>query len=198
MERAITGFHRDELGDWVAELGCGHDQHVRHRPPFEERPWVTSAAGRLGRIGRLLACPLCDRAELPMNLRLVRTSPEWNEQSLPEALRRSHRLAAGTWGRILVRDGRLEFSMSSEPPVQVELLRGSAQAIPPEVEHRVGTPGRVRLAIDFLEVERGDHSGGPPAVASGGDPPCWAEAICPECGAMLDGPHRVGCLEERH
>lgn len=28
----------------------------------------------------------------------------------------------------------------------------------------------------------------------GGDPACWAQLLCPECGAVLDGgPHREGC-----
>jgi hypothetical protein len=31
----ITGFHQDEEANWVAELSCGHQQHVRHRPPFK-------------------------------------------------------------------------------------------------------------------------------------------------------------------
>ena len=30
MQRKITGFHLDEEGYWVAELECGHNQHVRH------------------------------------------------------------------------------------------------------------------------------------------------------------------------
>jgi Protein of unknown function (DUF3565) len=60
VERAIVGFECDEVGDWVALLACGHRQHVRHRPPWEERPWVTSAAGRGGRVGAPLECRLCD------------------------------------------------------------------------------------------------------------------------------------------
>ncbi|MGH2719052.1 MAG: DUF3565 domain-containing protein [Actinomycetota bacterium] len=59
MHRAITGFHQDADGDWVAELECGHSQHVRHRPPFQLRPWVTTESGRAGRIGTALDCPLC-------------------------------------------------------------------------------------------------------------------------------------------
>lgn len=65
MEHAITGYHPDVEGDWVAELACGHNQHVRHRPPFQVRPWVLSEEGRAGRLGAPLDCPLCDRAELP-------------------------------------------------------------------------------------------------------------------------------------
>jgi hypothetical protein len=63
MQRAILGFHRDEQGDWVAHLACGHRRHVRHRPPFELRPWVIDAEGRRGRVGTPLECGLCDRAE---------------------------------------------------------------------------------------------------------------------------------------
>jgi hypothetical protein len=28
-----VGYHQDEEQNWVAELSCGHQQHVRHRPP---------------------------------------------------------------------------------------------------------------------------------------------------------------------
>src|SRR4051794_31829901 len=60
-ERSIVGFHRDERGDWVAELSCGHAQHIRHRPPFELRAWVLDDDARLNRVGTLRDCPLCDR-----------------------------------------------------------------------------------------------------------------------------------------
>jgi hypothetical protein len=59
-EQKIAGFHQDELGDWVAELECGHGQHVRHRPPWEMRPWVVSAEGREQYLGKMLRCKKCD------------------------------------------------------------------------------------------------------------------------------------------
>ena len=61
MERRIVGFHQDAENDWVAELECGHHQHVRHDPPWTERVWVTTAEGRVAAIGRILACVKCDR-----------------------------------------------------------------------------------------------------------------------------------------
>lgn len=61
MERAIVGYHQDEQGEWVAELACGHQRHVRHRPPFQVRPWVVEAEGRRERLGTLLECGLCDQ-----------------------------------------------------------------------------------------------------------------------------------------
>lgn len=74
MIRAITGFHQDEEGDWVAELTCLHGQHVRHRPPFQDRPWVIDAEKRQARVGSPMDCPLCDRAEMPEGLSLLRTA----------------------------------------------------------------------------------------------------------------------------
>jgi hypothetical protein len=61
--RRITGFHQDEHRDWVAELECGHAQHVRHDPPWQQRPWVTTAEGRAGRIGTVLSCIVCGTAK---------------------------------------------------------------------------------------------------------------------------------------
>jgi hypothetical protein len=60
MEQAITGYHKDEENDWVAELECGHTQHVRHNPPWQLRPWVTTKKGRKEHIGHWLNCKKCD------------------------------------------------------------------------------------------------------------------------------------------
>src|SRR5262249_28365774 len=45
MERQVTGFHQDEEGHRVAELECGHNQHVRHDPPWECHPWGRHCGG---------------------------------------------------------------------------------------------------------------------------------------------------------
>jgi hypothetical protein len=61
VDQQISGFHQDEHGHWVAELTCGHNQHVRHDPPWQVRPWVVTEEGRRTRLGETLACVLCDR-----------------------------------------------------------------------------------------------------------------------------------------
>ena len=60
MRRTITGYHRDDEGHWVAELECGHTQHVRHDPPWQVRVWVTTPEGRDSHLGTELNCVLCD------------------------------------------------------------------------------------------------------------------------------------------
>ena len=59
MQRPITGFARDESGDWTALLSCGHRQHVRHDPPLVSRPWTLTATGRASRLSEHLDCVRC-------------------------------------------------------------------------------------------------------------------------------------------
>jgi hypothetical protein len=60
--RRIISYQPDptEADAWIAELECGHTQHVRHQPPFQERPWVLTEEGRAAFIGIRVECPLCD------------------------------------------------------------------------------------------------------------------------------------------
>jgi Protein of unknown function (DUF3565) len=62
VQQPIRAFHQDDSQHWVADLACGHTQHVRHDPPWTVREWVTTAEGRASRIGTLLACKKCDEA----------------------------------------------------------------------------------------------------------------------------------------
>ncbi|MFT7336780.1 MAG: hypothetical protein ACI92B_000099 [Marinobacter maritimus] len=60
MKQPITGYHKDEEDHWVARLACGHNQHVRHTPPWVNRPWVITEEGRRSMLGFELACRKCD------------------------------------------------------------------------------------------------------------------------------------------
>lgn len=60
MKQPIVGYHRDEERHWVARLACGHNQHVRHDPPWVSRPWVITEAGRRSMLGHELHCKKCD------------------------------------------------------------------------------------------------------------------------------------------
>ncbi|WP_437881458.1 DUF3565 domain-containing protein [Pseudomonas sp. LRF_L74] len=55
----VTGFRQDEDGFWIAELSCGHTQHLRHQPPWQNRAWVLDPAQRQARIGTPFECGWC-------------------------------------------------------------------------------------------------------------------------------------------
>jgi len=65
VKRRMVGFHQDDEAHWVAELDCGHNQHVRHDPPWVRREWVTTEGGREAALGRALDCVKCDQGAPP-------------------------------------------------------------------------------------------------------------------------------------
>jgi hypothetical protein len=60
MKQNIVAYHQDDEEHWVAELVCGHFQHVRHDPPMVSRPWVLTMQGRDEMLGYELECKKCD------------------------------------------------------------------------------------------------------------------------------------------
>jgi tellurite methyltransferase len=151
--RRIVGFEVDDVGDWVALLDCHHRQHVRHRPPFLLAPWVEDEAGRAQRVGTTLQCPLCDRCEIPSGLIVLRTTPTWDEHTMPDALRRAHRVSNGRWGRLRVAHGSVRFHAETDPPTDVIVDANVPQGIPPDVDHHVEPRGPTRFAVEFLGPE---------------------------------------------
>jgi tellurite methyltransferase len=150
MLRVIDGFHQDEEGQWVAELSCLHNQHMRHDPPWQERPWVTAEDTRTGRIGSEVDCPLCDRTEMPDGLTLHRTAGPFDQDSIPSGLLDDHRVAARTWGRLNITSGNIGFRMECTPPVDTRLEKGNVQHIPPLTLHSLTILGPVQLSLEFF------------------------------------------------
>lgn len=150
MQRSIVGFRQDEDGDWVAELSCLHNQHLRHQPPFQERGWVLDDATREARLGAELNCPLCDRAEMPDGLVLARTAGPFDAETLPVGLRRRHVVADRTWGRLGVLEGSVSLCMESDPPLVARLEAGGRQPIPPGIPHSLTMDRPARVVVEFF------------------------------------------------
>lgn len=62
MQRRITGYDMDDMGDRIAILECGHPQHIRHNPPFTNRAWTLTEDGCRNMLGQTLNCVRCDEA----------------------------------------------------------------------------------------------------------------------------------------
>lgn len=146
----MTGFHRDEHGDWVAELDCGHNQHVRHKPPWQSRPWVEAEDTRRERLGLPLPCVLCDRREVPEAARRRRVTPTFDEHSIPAGLRSQHTTKAGVWAVLHVLEGTLAYRLYAPLEAHHELGAGETAAIPPELPHEVAPVGQVRFFVELM------------------------------------------------
>ncbi len=146
MQTTITGFRQDPVGDWVAELGCEHAQHMRHRPPWTERPWVTTPEGRSSQVGTAIDCPLCGRIAMPENARVYQRTATFTEDTLPSGLRSQHRTKAGTWARIVVEQGELDYHVRGRVH---RLTPERAGLVEPEISHHVAPVGSVQLHVEF-------------------------------------------------
>jgi len=149
MKRPITGFRQDAESHWVAELACGHRQHTRHDPPFQERPWVLTPEGREGRHGTLLDCVRCDRRELPDGYTAARRTADFDETSIPAGLLRHHTTRRGVWALIHVRRGRLEYCVDAPFHTREILEPASPGVVLPEVAHCVAPSGEVAFFVEF-------------------------------------------------
>lgn len=154
MKRAILGFHRDQQDDWVADLDCGHGQHVRHRPPFVNRPWVECETTRTEMLGVELDCVRCDRMEWPENFVAYRRTPEFDEATLPPGFGKEHTTKPGVWGRIHVVSGALRYHVGEPVDHAIPVAAPATAVIVPGMPHRVEALGPVRFFVEFWRAQR--------------------------------------------
>lgn len=149
-ESAIVSFRQDDEGHWIAELACGHAQHVRHRPPMESRPWVTTEEGRRGRIGAMLPCRYCRMPKLPSTVVEYERTPEFDATTTPAGLRARHTTKEGVWGEIVVTQGRVLYVIEDEADATFILKPGLPGPIAPQAAHHVVPYDDARFYVRFL------------------------------------------------
>lgn len=86
---------------------------------------------------------------LPADVTLYKTTPEFNQDTVPAGLKRNHTTAANVWGRIVVREGSLRYAIE-EPEMELHLLGPATPGIvEPQIAHHVVIDGPVRFCVEF-------------------------------------------------
>jgi tellurite resistance-related uncharacterized protein len=152
MQRPIVGYHLDDQGDWVAELSCGHAQHVRHRPPFTVREWAVTPEGRAERLGQLLDCPWCDRWQMPSGHVAYRKSGVFTADKIPPGLLSKHTTKAGVWARLEMLSGSIAYVVEGPAETRQVLAASDSVVIVPELEHRVEALGPAEFYVEFYRA----------------------------------------------
>ncbi len=80
-----------------------------------------------------------------------RSTPIFDEHTLPAALRRAHQTKAGVWGVIRVLEGRLRLFVQGEAAPH-DLDATHAGVVEPTQLHHVEPVGAVRVQVDFYDV----------------------------------------------
>jgi len=146
----MRGFHPDGEGHWVAELECGHTQHVQHQLPFTQRPCVTTPEGGAERLGQRLECAACDRREMPAGYAPYKRTALFTQSTIPKGLLNDHQTKPGVWALLHVTSGSLEFlERQGSGEERQRVNAGERATIRPGVEHRVAPRGDVEFSVEF-------------------------------------------------
>ena len=87
---------------------------------------------------------------LPASVQPYKRTPEFDENTIPAGLLRSHSTASGVWARIRVLEGELIYRMLGPEPRELLLSPGTDGVAAPAAKHEVEAPGRVRFYVEFL------------------------------------------------
>lgn len=88
--------------------------------------------------------------QLPPDVAPYRSTPTFDEGSVPAGLQRAHCTKPGVWGRIVIEEGELLYRILASGQEQ-RLSRDCHGIIEPEVLHEVAVVGPVRFRVEFLK-----------------------------------------------
>lgn len=80
--------------------------------------------------------------------RPYKSTPIFDERSLPQALRGEHRTKPGTWGLLRILEGQVTL-VFIDPPREILVTPDHPANIPPQETHYVRLEGPVRLQVEF-------------------------------------------------
>lgn len=81
-------------------------------------------------------------------------SPVFNEDTLPDALRKEHQTKDGTWGLLRVLEGEVELIFLAPPQVR-RVTPEDPASIPPQSPHYVKVSGPMKMLVEFYHVAKG-------------------------------------------
>jgi tellurite resistance-related uncharacterized protein len=90
---------------------------------------------------------------LPPGVEAYSRSPEFDQDTLPAALRKQHSTKPGTWALIHVLEGRLIYRIY-EPPSETVLEPGAPGVVRPEQLHEVEPASApMRMYVEFYAAK---------------------------------------------
>ena len=107
---------------------------------------------RRGHLGTFLACAYCSMPQLPAGAVPYKSTPEFDETTVPAGLRARHTLKDEVWGCIVVSEGRLLYVIETDPEASFMLRPDIPGIVAPAVPHHVEPRGHVRFHVEFLRV----------------------------------------------
>ena len=87
--------------------------------------------------------------DLPREVEIYKQTPEFNNETVPKGLLKAHQTKEGTWGKIIVLEGKLRYRIL-EPEVEViDLSPEKHGVVEPTILHEVEPLTDMRFYVEF-------------------------------------------------
>lgn len=87
--------------------------------------------------------------ELPTDVKAFRRTPDFTEHTVPKGLLANHNTVAGVWGKIVVEEGSLVYTIEGAEPESVVLSPARFGVVEPTVLHHVAPAPGTRFYVEF-------------------------------------------------
>lgn len=88
--------------------------------------------------------------QIPGNAVLYKTTPVFDETTIPAGLLKSHNTKEGVWGKIVVIEGELLYSIY-ETQEEVYLDKNNFGVVEPKAFHQVKPLSKVKFYVEFYK-----------------------------------------------
>jgi len=87
--------------------------------------------------------------QLPSNVTAYKRTPEFTEDTVPAGLLHAHQTKESVWGKIVVLEGQLQYTINEPEKEVVVLDQNTFGVVEPTVLHEVKPLGKVRFYVEF-------------------------------------------------
>lgn len=88
---------------------------------------------------------------LPENIQAYKKTEVFDENSVPLGLLKDHNTKRGVWAKICIIDGKLLYTIRTNPMTEVVLTPDKFGVVEPEVKHFVTPVGSVKFFVEFYK-----------------------------------------------
>ena len=87
--------------------------------------------------------------KLPDNVKAYKKTPVFTEETVPAGLLNDHNTKTGVWGKIVIIEGELEYTIQ-EPDVEIVVLHSNSHGVvEPTIRHHIKPMGKVQFYVEF-------------------------------------------------
>lgn len=86
---------------------------------------------------------------LPENVTPYKKTPEFTELTIPKGLLKQHKTKEGVWGKIVILEGVLEYTITEPEMEMITLNESKHGVVEPTILHHITALGMVRFYVEF-------------------------------------------------